>query len=254
MNVNGCLALVTGGTDGIGRELAQQLRNAGATVVVSGRALDRLAAMREAGFEAIEADLSTPAGVDTLVSAMADRPLALLINNAGSGSIYDPDRLCSLDDASATIRLNLDTPIQLTTRLLPQLRAQREAAIVNVTSGLAIAPRAGGSVYCATKAGLRSYTQALRHLLKDSNVRVIEALPPVVDTKMTAGRGNRKMSPQACAAEILRGIQSGRAEINVGMVKVLQLVHNMAQRWHADHDPFLKKAPGEPGLCMNPQL
>jgi len=228
MLVEGCLALVTGGTDGIGRELALQLRAAGADVVVSGRSLDRLAEMRDAGFEAVEADLSTPGGIDALVTALADRPLSLLINNAGSGSIYDPDRLCSLDDASATIRLNLDAPIQLATRFLPQLRAQPVAAIVNVTSGLAIAPRAGGSVYCATKAGLRSYTMALRHLLKDSNIRVIEALPPVVDTKMTAGRGSRKMSPQACAAEILRGIQADKAEISVGMVKALQLVNSIS--------------------------
>lgn len=228
MDIAGRLALVTGGTDGIGRELARQLRTRGATVVVSGRSLDRLAAMRDEGFEAIEADLSTPAGVDTLVTAVADRPLALLVNNAGSGSIYDPDRLCSLDDASATIRLNLDAPIQLATRLLPALRGQPQAAIVNVTSGLAIAPRAGGSVYCATKAGLRSYSMALRHLLRDSNVRVIEALPPVVDTKMTAGRGSRKMSPQACAAEIVRGIERDRTEINVGMVKLLQLVNSLS--------------------------
>jgi uncharacterized oxidoreductase len=228
MDLAGRLALVTGGTDGIGRELAKQLRAAGAEVVVSGRSLERLAAMREAGFEAVEADLSTAAGIDTLVDALAGRPLALLVNNAGSGSIYDPDRLCSLDDASACIRLNLDAPIQLATRFLPQLRAQPAAAIVNVTSGLAIAPRAGGSVYCATKAGLRSYTLALRHLLKDSNVRVIEALPPVVETQMTSGRTGRKMPAAACAAEILRGIQRDKAEVNVGMVKILRVVYSIS--------------------------
>lgn len=228
MKIAGRLALVTGGTDGIGRELANQLRAAGADVIVSGRSLDRLAEVRAAGFEAVEADLSTTAGIDTLVAAVGNRPLALLINNAGSGSIYDPDRICSLDDASACIRLNLDAPIQLATRLLPLLRAQSDAAIVNVTSGLAIAPRAGGAVYCATKAGLRSFTMALRHSLKDSNIRVIEALPPVVDTKMTAGRSTRKMTAQACAAEIIAGIASDKAEVNVGLVKLLQIVHSIS--------------------------
>ncbi len=228
MDLAGKLVLVTGGTDGIGRELALQMRAAGATLLVSGRSHDRLAAMREAGFEAIEADLSTPAGIDTLVTAVGERPLAVLVNNAGSGSIYEPDRICSLEDASACIRLNLDAPIRLITHLLSRLRAQPVAAIVNVTSGLALAPRAGGSVYCATKAGLRSYTQALRHLLKDSNVRVIEALPPVVDTKMTAGRASRKMPAAACAAEIVRGIQANKTEINVGMVKLLQLVNSIS--------------------------
>ncbi len=109
-----------------------------------------------------------------------------------------------------------------------RFRAQPQATIVNVTSGLAIAPRAGGSIYCATKAGLRSYTQAIRHLLKDSNVRVIEALPPVVETNMTAGRAGKKMSAHDCAAEIVRGIRTGKSEVNAGMVKLLQLVYSIS--------------------------
>ena len=114
------------------------------------------------------------------------------------------------------------------TRLLPILRAQPAAAIVNVTSGLAIAPRAGGSIYCATKAGLRAYTQAIRHLLRDSNVAVIEALPPVVETNMTAGRAGKKMSAHDCAAEIVRGIRTGKREVNAGAVKLLQLVNSVS--------------------------
>src|SRR3546814_2581950 len=95
------------------------------------------------------------------------------------GSEYELDRPETLGSAAHCIRTNLDASIALCTRLLPVLRARPEAAIVNVTSGLAIAPRGGGSVYCATKAGLSSYTQAIRHELKDRNVSVIEALPPV---------------------------------------------------------------------------
>ena len=152
----------------------------------------------------------------------------LLVNNAGVGSEYELDRPETLSSAAHCIRTNLDAPIALCTRLLPVLRAQPEAAIVNVTSGLAIAPRAGGSVYCATKAGLRSYTQAIRHALKDSNVRVIEALPPVVETNMTAGRAGKKMNAHDCAAEIVRGIRTGKREVNAGMVKLLQLVHSIS--------------------------
>ncbi|WP_188237144.1 SDR family oxidoreductase [Sphingopyxis sp. LK2115] len=228
MKLRGKLALVTGGSDGIGREIALQLQAAGADVIVTGRAPDKLRAMAALGFGTIAGDLSTADGVDAVVQGVADRPLALLVNNAGVGSDYDLGRPETLESAAHCVRTNLDAPIALCTRLLPLLRAQDEAAIVNVTSGLAIAPRAGGAIYCATKAGLRSYTQAIRHLLKDSNVRVIEALPPVVDTNMTAGRGGKKMSAHACAAEIVHGIRTGKSEVNVGMVKMLQLVHSIS--------------------------
>ena len=228
MEIRGKLALVTGGSDGIGREIALQLQGAGAEVIVTGRSAEKLQAMAALGFGTIAGDLSTPSGVDAVVEDVAGKPLALLVNNAGVGSEYELDRPEPLDNAAHCIRTNLDAPIALCTRLLPVLRAQPEAAIVNVTSGLAIAPRAGGSVYCATKAGLRSYTQAIRHALKDSNVRVIEALPPVVETNMTAGRAGKKMNAHDCAAEIVRGIRTGKSEVNAGMVKLLQLVHSMS--------------------------
>ncbi|NYF32369.1 SDR family oxidoreductase [Sphingopyxis sp. JAI108] len=228
MNIKGKLALVTGGSDGIGREIALQLQGAGAEVIVTGRSTEKLQAMAGLGFGTITSDISTPSGVDAIVAGVAGKPLALLVNNAGVGSEYELDRPETLANAAHCIRTNLDAPIALCTRLLPALRAQPEAAIVNVTSGLAIAPRAGGSVYCATKAGLRSYTQAIRHLLKDSNVQVIEALPPVVETNMTAGRAGKKMSAHDCAAEIVRGIRTGKSEVNAGMVKLLQLVHSIS--------------------------
>jgi uncharacterized oxidoreductase len=118
--------------------------------------------------------------------------------------------------------------VHLITRLMPVLRARPEAMIVNVTSGLAIAPRAGGPIYCATKAALRSYTQALRVQLEGTNIHVLEALPPVVETKMTAGRGNRKMSASDCAAAFVRGMETDADEVNVGMVKLLQVVHSLS--------------------------
>ncbi len=228
MEIRGKLALVTGGSDGIGREIALQLQGSGADVIVTGRSPDKLQAMAALGFGTIAGDLSTAAGVDAVVDGVAGKPLAILVNNAGVGSDYELDDATTLDSAAHCIRTNLDAPIALCTRLLPVLRAQPQAAIVNVTSGLAIAPRAGGSIYCATKAGLRSYTQAIRHLLKDSNVHVIEALPPVVETNMTAGRGGKKMSAHDCAAEIVAGIRSNKREVNAGMVKILQLVHSIS--------------------------
>lgn len=229
MDLRGKLALVTGGSDGIGREIALQLQAAGANVIVTGRSAEKLQAMAGLGFSTIAGDLSTSAGVDAVVSGVAEKPVALLVNNAGVGAMdYTVDDAGTLATAETCLRTNLDAPIALITRLLPTLKAQPEAAIVNVTSGLAIAPCGSGAVYCATKAGLRAYTQALRYVLKDSTVRVIEALPPVVATNMTAKRDGKKMTARDCAAEIVRGIRTGKSEINVGMVKILQLVHSIS--------------------------
>lgn len=229
MQVSGKTILVTGGTDGIGLCLIRQLRAKGATIITSGRNPDRIAAAQADGFEVIAADLSRGDGVETLISAVADRTIDILINNAGAGSDHDfrvapPD----LDDNDAAIFLNLNAPIHLITRLMPVLKARGEAMIVNVTSGLAIAPRSGGPVYCATKAGLRSYTMALRAQLAGTGIHVLEALPPVVETKMTAARTTKKMSADACAAEIISAIERNADQANVGMVKLLTGVYSLS--------------------------
>jgi len=75
---------------------------------------------------------------------------------------------------------------------------------------------------------LRSYTLAIRAQLKDTGITVVEALPPLVDTQMTAGRGSNKMSAEECARQIVAGMERGRETINVGMVKILQLVHSIS--------------------------
>ncbi len=229
MQVAGKTILLTGGTDGIGRELAGQLKAKGATVIVTGRTPERIEAAKAAGCEVIAADLSSQAGVEAILTAVKGRDIDILINNAGLGSDHDfrvavPD----LDDNDRCIAANLNAPIHLITRLMPMLQSRPEAMIVNVTSGLAIAPRAGGPIYCATKAGLRSYTLALREQMKGSRVHVLEVLPPVVETKLTAGRGSRKMSPQACAAEIVQAIEGNAKEANVGMTKILRLVESIS--------------------------
>ena len=226
MRLNGKTVLVTGGTDGIGLRMARQLREKGASVIVTGRTPARIAAAEGEGFEVIPAELTGPEGVEAVVAGLGSRPLDVLINNAGMGAEHDfrvspPNP----DDDERTLWLNIHAPIRLIVRLMPALRARPEAMIVNVTSGLAIAPNAGAPVYCATKAAMRSYTQALRAQLKDTNVHVLEALPPVVETQMTSHRSGKKLSPEECASQIVSAMERGANEANVGMVKFLQAVH-----------------------------
>jgi uncharacterized oxidoreductase len=229
MQLSGKTVLVTGGTDGIGAELIRQLRDKGATVITHGRNAARVKAARADGFEVIEADLSTQKGVDAVLAGIKGRAIDVLVNNAGAGVDHDfREAAPDLAASDATIFLNLNAPIHLIAGLMPVLTARPEAMIVNVTSGLAIAPRAGGPVYCATKAALRSYSQALRHQVKGTRVHVLEALPPVVETKLTAGRGSRKMAPAECARQIVAAMERNAAEANVGMVKILQLVNSIS--------------------------
>lgn len=229
MDVNGKAVLLTGGSAGIGREIARQLKAKGAKVLLTGRDPARLVAMEAEGFETLAADLSSAAGVDALVAALGERAVDILINNAGLGVAHDVrNTLPDPDAADGCLYANLSAPIRLITALLPRLRARPEAAIINVTSGLAIAPNTASSVYCASKAGLRSYTMALRAQLAGDHIHVIEALPPVVDTQMTADRDMSKMPPQECARQIIAALENNRPEANVGMVKLLRAVYSLS--------------------------
>ncbi len=229
MQLTGKTILLTGGTDGIGREMALQLKAKGATVILTGRNPNRIAAMQTLGFEVITADLSAETGIDCVVDAVAGTPLDILINNAGMGSSHDfrqgrPD----LDVDDNSIYLNLNAPIHLITRLMDTLKARPEAMIVNVTSGLAIAPSSGAPVYCATKAALRSYTLALRAQLADTHIHVLEALPPMVETKMTDGMNGAKMAPTECARQIVSAMERSANEANIGIVKALQVMNSIS--------------------------
>lgn len=229
MKLQGKTILLTGGTDGIGLRLARQLRGKGASLIVTGRNPERIAAAEGEGFAVIPADLASPAGIEAVMAGLNGRAVDVLINNAGMGASHDY-RLAAPDplDDERTLWLNLHAPIRLIAALLPALRSRPEALIVNVTSGLAIAPSAGAPLYCATKAALRSYTQGLRAQLKGTGIHVLEALPPMVDTAMTAGRGNKKLSPEECARQIIAAMESGQDEANVGMVKVLRAVYSLS--------------------------
>ena len=230
MQLSSKTVLVTGGTDGIGAQLIRQLRDKGALIITQGRNPDRVAATRADGFEVIETDLSNQSGVDTVLKAVAGRTIDVLINNAGAGVDHDfrDPGLPDPDASEATVYLNFNAPVRLITALMPMLKSRGEAMVVNVTSGLAIAPRAGGPIYCATKAALRSYTLALRVQLKGTGVHVLEVLPPVVETKMTAGRGTGKMPAPECARQIVSAMERGANEANVGMVKFLRAVYSIS--------------------------
>lgn len=221
--------LVTGGSAGVGLALAERLRGRGCEVLVCGRNPVRL---RPFG---VIADLSTPQGVEILVEAV-DRALpelSVVFNNAGiqlNGRWMEQKPDETAQDVATELNIDLVAPLQLTARLLPRLSARNDAAIVNITSGLAVVPKSSAPVYCAAKAGLRAFTTALRYQLAADapHVRAIEVLLPMVDTAMTAGRGSGKISPDQAAQSMIKGIERGRDVIPIGQVRALLVLNRIA--------------------------
>lgn len=150
------------------------------------------------------------------------------------------DYRANMDAAAVTreLQTNLEAPLDMVRLALPMLLSRPHAAILNITSGLALVPKASAPVYCATKAALRSFTRSLRWQLEDSPVRVFEALPPLVETSMTQGRGSMsKMDPATCARIILDGMAADRPEILVGKSRLLAWV---ARLWPSRAEAIMR--------------
>lgn len=233
MHASAHKVLITGGAKGIGLALARRFHATGNEVSIVGRdrdALDR-ASTELPGASAIRADITTPEGRNTVASG-ADG-ISVLVNNAGVQFNREFSEL-SPEEIDLEVRTNLLAPMHLVHRFLPGLLEQPEAAIVNVTSILAIVPKESAPVYCATKAALRSFSRSLRWQLEKTSVRVIEVVPPVVDTAMTTGRGGDKMSPDAVANEVWNGYLADKTEILVGKARaaafVARLLPSLAER------------------------
>jgi len=194
MKQTGNTILVTGGGSGIGEALAHRFHDQGNTVIVAGRrqdTLERACAGRER-MHPITLDVESAAGVaDFARRVLAAHPsLNVLVNNAGIMRFEALDRSRDVTDAEATVTTNLLGPIRLTDALIDHLVAQADAAIVNVTSGLAFVPLVSTPTYNATKAAIHSYTISLREALK-GRVEVIELAPPAVQTDLTPGQATR---------------------------------------------------------------
>ena len=232
MEMKGNTILVTGGGSGIGLGLAERLQALGNEVIIAGRRKDVLDAAVGAhpGMQSVTLDVGDAASIEKFgAEAKAQFPsLNVLINNAG---IMRPEDLRSeavgTADAEAMVATNLLGPIRLTSALLPLLKQQAEATVMNVTSGLAFVPLAGYPTYNATKAAMHSYTESLRYQMKATKVQVIELIPPYVQTEL--GGAHQASDPNAMpldaflteVMEIL-GSEPTPKEINVERVKPLR--------------------------------
>lgn len=232
MKLEGKKIVITGGTSGIGYEVVRQLHGRNRVLVIGsnrGR-LDRLAA-EFAGIRTCCADLSGALDVESAADEAHRHfgSIDLLINNAAVQ--YGPtflDPAFSYASIRHEIAVNLTALCSLTALLLPALLHEQEAAIVNVNSGLALMPKTTSAVYCASKAGVNVFSQSLRWQLAGTNVSVLQAFMPLVNTPMTTGRGRNKMSAAAAAAAMLRGIEQGIEEHDIGKVRLLRPLIRLA--------------------------
>lgn len=220
--------LITGGGSGIGKAMAEALHARGARVIIAGRrqsALDAVAAANP-GMATAVLDVENPDDITAFAARIiAEHPdLNVVINNAG---IMVPENLTAdpvdLTIAEQIIAINLLGPIRLTAALLPHLRSKPSATVVTVSSGLAFVPLAATPTYNATKAAIHSWSQSLRHQLKDTSVKVIEWAPPAVATDLMPGHAENPASMPLAdfTAESLSLFEAGHDEVLVERVKFL---------------------------------
>ena len=238
MELKGRTSLITGGTSGIGFELARQLMARRNVVIITGRDLQRLRETEAAlpGIRTIQSDASNPDDIQALLQHVKEMLPACdtLINNAGIMRNLNMNQPRTLTDVTREIHINLNGPVQIVQAFLPHLKSRPNALIVNVSSGLAYVPFPLSPIYSASKAGLCAFTRCLRVQLKGSNVAVVELAPPLVETKLTAGefdtemKGQKGMAADVLVRKAIAGIEAGKLEIRPGLSGILYLMSRLA--------------------------
>lgn len=271
MKAGSMSVVLTGATGGIGTEVARRLAAAGARMLLSGRDGERLARLttelRSSGQTAdwVVADLASPDGRQALVNAASDagRQVNVLINNAGT------NRFGLLDgqdtaDTEAVLTANLVAPMLLTQALLPVLRRQRRATIMNVGSIAGSIGLPGQAAYAGSKFGLHGFSEALRRELRGSNVEVLYVAPRATDTGMNDDHMrdvNRRMGVSTdnagtVAALLVDALYARKAERFVGwperlFVKINALFPRLVDRSLDKQTRLLTSAdPDQAGVAL----
>jgi uncharacterized oxidoreductase len=189
MDISGRTVFIVGGTSGIGRGLAQRFADAGSTVVVGGRDIDRVE-----GLEAVRIDVTDPDSVtgarDDVLAKHPD--VDVVVTMAGVMLTEDLRDPAHIGQAETTIAVNLLGTIRVIDAFTPHLVGRAAGDIVTVTSGIGFMPFPLMPTYGATKAGVHSYTESLRAQLAGTGVTVTELIPPAVATA-----GQEKLNPNA---------------------------------------------------------
>ncbi len=247
MNLSNNTILITGGGSGIGLALAKEFIQRDNRVIICGRNLEKLKAvkLKSPSIEIIQCDVSNENSVAALVQKIKQRysDLNILINNAGIMRMWNVQKeTTDIQEQKAEILTNFFGTLQLTQSLISHLLEKKSSLVLNVSSALALVPMSAAPVYSATKAALHSYSISIRQQLKNTNIKVVELLPAAIETDMAAEiekslgmeNSSRKMTPEKLAMLTMNGLKNDTPEIRPGVANTLYFVHrifpSLAQR------------------------
>lgn len=235
MIIKGKTILITGGSSGIGLESAKQFLAEGAKVIITGRNQVKLDLAKKMfpSLTIIKSDVENENDAQVLFEKVASLGgIDILYNNAGVGTptlnLGNANEQI-LKNAIYEMNVNYFGVIRLNDLFINMLKSKKEAAIINTTSILSMVPSLEEPTYSATKSALSFYTRLLRKNLEilNSNVKVFELLPPVVETEMTAKRNDKKISAEQLVKALLTGIKKDQFTIRVGDSKLLYIVSRL---------------------------
>ncbi|MFA6086757.1 SDR family oxidoreductase [Mucilaginibacter sp.] len=233
--------LITGGTSGFGFEFASKLIGLGNTVIITGRNARKLEETKQIlpGVHTIQSDVSKIDDISSLYEQVIKEfpGLNILINNAGEMRKIFLNDDHDLSDITREVEINLMGPIRMVQQFLPHLKRKPNAAIMNITSGIALMAFPIAPVYGASKSGLRSYTQSLRVQLKNTNVKVFELVAPGSTTPLNDKFKNDEgfnekmlMAPDKLIDEAIKGMKNDSYEIYPGLAKVIRIMTRLAPK------------------------
>ena len=241
MDLKNNTILITGGTSGFGLEFAKQLSELGNIVIVTGRNQQKLDETKRMfpNVYIFQSDVTDTDSIVELHEKVTKQfpDLNILINNAGEmRKLNLNDTANDLNNIGREIEINLLGPIRMTQQFLPHLKLQNNAAILNVTSGLALVPFPIAPIYGATKSGLRSYTLSLRVQLKNTNIKVFELLAPATKTPLMEKftndfEGLSMMKTEELVMTAIHGMKSDKFEIYPGISKALRIMSRLAPKF-----------------------
>lgn len=240
--------LITGASSGIGLALATQIAPTASRLILVARRTDRLHALAEQlrarhpnlAVDVAPCDLEDLAAVDRLAASLAERPVDVLINNAGFGDLGLFER-ADVDKLQRMILVNVSALTRLTRHLVPGMVQRRAGGVLNVSSGFGLSWVPGAAAYIGTKHYVTGFTESLRSELRPAGVVVTQACPGPVATEFEAVAENSlgqsppsfvEISAEQCAREVLTAFQAGRALVVPGFrIRWVLRLTALTPRW-----------------------